>query len=196
MPIEPALPSQTIQWHADRPLQWDDFSGPIDPYSPPETVAMTAASLRWSYEYRIERDNDLCAYRISKVTSDAVFSPGDSWVKPGYKNTAVLNHEQGHFDLTQIFKRILDQRATALIDIRNSCEGNTIGEVSKFTKRDAAQRVQALFDSVWQEYLAAQAAYDEQTQHGIAIEPQKLWTERIQSGLYAGAWSAPIDTGI
>lgn len=183
--------AQEIPWSAARPLSWTDFRGAVDPRSPSDRVAITAASLRWGYKYRVERDSSYCAYRITDIHSEATFSQRDSWAKPDYRIAAVLTHEQGHFDLTQIYKRVLDERAADLIGVRNTCAGSTLEEASRSTERAAAALVQALFDGIWQQLSVTQAAYDYQTQHGIATEPQKRWTESIQRGLRTGNWEQP-----
>jgi len=180
-----------IPWSPDRPLAWGDFRGAVDPQAPPERVAMTAASLTWGYEYQIEHDGESCAYWITEIRSEAVFDQRRSWVRPTHRKPEILAHEQGHFDLTQIYKQLLDERAAELIGLRQRCEGSTIEQASSFTQRDAAESVQAVFDAIWTRYMAAQRAYDEQTAHGISAGTQRRWSEKIQSALESGAWSDP-----
>ena len=187
--LEPVASAEEIPWSADRPLSWDDFLGSVDPHAPTERIAITAASIRWGYEYRIERDGGDCAYRFTNVHSEATFGPRDSWVRPDHRNAAVLIHEQGHFDLTQIYERMFEERATTLIGVRNPCEGGTLAEASKVAAAHAAALLQTVFDGIRQRLTAAQAAYDDQTRHGIETQPQMLWTDRIQRGLQTGTWS-------
>ena len=184
---------QDIQWSAERPLSWDDFLGEADADAPTENVALTAASLRWSYEYEIERDNWSCFYQITDLHAQAIFNQGDSWVKPSYRTAAVLNHEQRHFDLTQIYKLIFDERAQNLINVRNTCEGDTIKEASEFTEGRVVVQAEALFEDVWQSYTSTQETYDDQTHHGILMETQNQWTERIHRGLRLEQWDDFID---
>ena len=106
---------------------------------------------------------------------------------------AVLNHEQGHFDLTQIYKLILDERAHHMIGVRDTCEGDTIEEASEFTNKRAAGQVETLFDDVWQQYTSTQETYDEQTRHGILMEMQNLWTDKIRRGLRLERWGDSVD---
>ena len=186
--LEPVASIEEIPWSTDRPLRWDDFLGIVDPHAPTERVAITAASIRWGYEYRIERNSGDCAYRITSIHSEATFGPRDSWVRPDYRNAAVLIHEQGHFDLTHIYERMFAERAAELIGVRNSCEGSTLKEASRFTEQRAAALVEAVFDDIWQGLTATQAAYDDQTRHGIETDSQTLWTERIRRGLQTGTW--------
>lgn len=190
VPVRPADAAPDIAWAAGRPLRWKDFAGAVDPQAPPERVALTAASIRWGYDYRLERGDGGCAYRITGARAQAVFNPADSWVKPDHRNEAVLAHEQGHFDLAQIHTLILRERLAQLVGTGGACRGNTLEQASESAKRSAAARVQRLFDEVWQRLLSAQAAYDAATRHGIAVDAQQRWTRRIRHGLERGGWDA------
>jgi hypothetical protein len=192
-PAAPAVSGGDITWDATRPLTWSDFRGRVDPSATRERVAMTAASLSWGYEYRIERDERACAYRITSVRTDAVFNQNESWVRPGHLTVAVLGHEQGHFDLTQIYKVILDARAGALVDRQRRCEGGSLDAASRFTERDAATLMRGLFDEVWEEYLATQTEYDRHTRNGTATEMQRRWTDSIRQSLRSGRWAPPAN---
>jgi hypothetical protein len=152
---------------------------------------MTAATLRWSYEYALERATDSCRYWIETITSVAVFNPADSWVKPGYLTDAILRHEQGHFDLTQIFKRELDARTASLIGTRSSCTGATLEDAVASAERGAAGRVQSVFDDVWQMYVDTQARYDGHTGHGTLAGEQDLWSQAITEALASDRWQPP-----
>lgn len=184
---------QDIQWSVERPLSWDDFLGAADADASTENVALTAASLRWSYEYNIERDNWNCSYQITDLHAQAIFNQGDSWVKPSHRTAVVLNHEQSHFDLTQIYKLIFDARAHHLINVRNTCEGDTIEEAVNFTEGSVVVQAEALFEDVWQRYRSTQETYDDQTLHGVLMETQNLWTERIRRALRLEQWDDFID---
>ncbi len=181
-------PTQDIQWSVERPISWDDFLGAVDAEASTENVALTAASLRWSYQYEIERDYWSCFYKITDLHAEAIFNQGDSWVKPGHQTAAVLNHEQGHFDLTQIYKLIFDERAQHLIDARNTCERGSIEEAVEFVEGRVVVQAEALFEDVWQSYTSTQETYDDQTNHGILMETQDLWTKRIHRGLRLERW--------
>lgn len=191
VPVAPGVSGGDIVWDAARPLTWSDFRGRVDPAATPERVAMTAASLSWGYEYRIERDERTCAYRITSVRTDAIFNQSESWVRPGHLTAAVLGHEQGHFDLTQIYKVILDARAAALVDRERRCEGESLDAASRFTERDAAALMRGLFDEVWEAYLATQADYDRHTRNGTATQVQQRWTDSIRQSLRHGRWIPP-----
>jgi len=185
-----AVAGADIRWSARRPLTWSDFRGPVDA-APGERVAMTAATLRWSYEYSLERDGNVCEYWVKTVRSEAVFNPADSWVRPGYSTDAILRHEQSHFDLTEVFKRELDARTAGLVGARSGCSGATLTQAVQSAERGAAAKVQSIFDDVWNSYVAAQSLYDSQTQHGTLGDVQAVWSRAVTDALRTGRWQAP-----
>ncbi|HSG63452.1 MAG TPA: hypothetical protein VLD39_00560 [Gammaproteobacteria bacterium] len=192
-PVVPGVRGGDIAWDANRRLSWSDFRGRVDPRATAERVAMTAASLSWGYEFQLERDEVSCGYRITRVRTEAIFNQDESWVRPGHQIASVLDHEQGHFDLTQVYKTVLDGRASHLIGRARGCEGGSLEAASRFTERDAAALMSGLFNEVWEEYLATQAAYDRHTRNGTAAETQQRWTESIARSLRSGRWLPPAD---
>ena len=185
---EPVERPGDIDWAADARLRWQDFQGPVDPSASSERVAMTAASLSWGYTYGLERGDEYCVYRIVDIDIRAIFNRKDSWAKPGHLTDRVLEHEQGHFDITQLFKLKLEESASELLSERWPCEGASIGAASNYAERGAGRIVSALGQKIWREHVAAQEAYDDQTRHGTVPDAQQAWLEAIGRGIDTGRW--------
>ncbi len=185
---EPVDRPGDIDWTADSRLRWQDFQGPVDPSSSPERVAMTAASLSWGYTYGLERGNGYCVYRIVNIDIRAIFNRKDSWVRPGHLTDRVLEHEQGHFDITHLFKLKLEELASELLSARWPCEGDSVQAASEYTEEAAGRIVSDLGQKIWAEHVAAQRAYDDQTHHGTVPDAQRAWLEAIGRGIDAGRW--------
>ncbi len=190
---EPVSRPGDLVWAADVRLRWDDFQGPVDPTAAPRRVAMTAASLSWGYGYGLERGDGRCFYRITNVDVQAIFNRQDSWARPGHRTDRVLEHEQGHFDITQLFKLKLEELTGELIGVRHACEGDSVDEASDFTEQAARRAVSGVADEIWLEHVAAQEAYDEQTHHGTVRDVQSAWLEAIERGVDEGTWRSIAD---
>ena len=182
-----------LPWAVDRPLIWDDFRGPVDSGTAPDNVASTAASLGWSYALHVEHDAEHCVYLISAVETQAVFDRARSWVRPGHATAPVLTHEQGHFDIAQIFKLEFDARARELLDSPLGCTGDSGDTAVADADAKAKATIQRLADSIWQDYLAAQELYDERTEHGLDAGEQARWTARIAAALHGEPWQVPAN---
>lgn len=190
---EPTSRSGDLEWAAQTPLRWEDFQGPVDPSAAPERVAMTAASLSWGYTYGLERGGGRCVYRITSIDVRAIFNRKDSWIRPGHLTDRVLEHEQGHFDIAQLFKLKLEELARELVSVRWPCEGESVEAASGYAERGAGRIVSDLGQRIWSEHVAAQEAYDDQTRHGTVPDVQAQWLDAIGRGIDDGRWSAIAD---
>lgn len=139
-----------IPWEFDKRLIWDDFL--CQPRMGTDAVASTSTSLGISYQLT---DGEL-KYHIT-----CYFNKGKSWglMKTDY----ILAHEQGHFDITEIFARRLNE------SLQNY-------HFNKRTfKRDIGQMYQAIVDQK-EEY---QRNYDAETDHSRNRKVQYDWLEKI-----------------
>ena len=141
-----------IPWVPDYRLTWDDFL--CAPKRNTDAVASTSTALGIAYQIR----NGKLSYQIT-----CKFSKNKSWglVKTPY----ILAHEQGHFDITEIFARKLYQ---ALKDYR----------LSRSTFQNDINRI---YETVVDSKEAFQAAYDAETDHSRNKRKQDEWLERIDN---------------
>jgi hypothetical protein len=147
--------NDVIPWETDKRLEWDDFL--CEPRSGTDAVASTSTSLGIAYQLS---DGQL-KYHIT-----CYFNKEKSW---GLMRTDyILAHEQGHFDITEIFARRLNE---ALQNYRFN---------RKTFKKDISQVYQAIV-SQKEEY---QKVYDAETDHSRNRKAQYDWLERID-GLLA-----------
>ncbi|MFC5048964.1 DUF922 domain-containing protein [Aquimarina hainanensis] len=84
-------------------LDWSDFRGEPDWNSDFDAVVITGITYQWSYgkdEGEIALD-----YKV-----DSFCYPSQSWAKIGQRTDYLLNHEQLHFDISELHARILRKR--------------------------------------------------------------------------------------
>ncbi len=90
------MKDETILWQKNRLLTWKDYKG-----KPAKRFA--AASTFYNIVKTISKTNETS----SKVTIEALFFCEKSWMKKSWVNNSVLEHEQKHFDIVEIFSRKL-----------------------------------------------------------------------------------------
>lgn len=148
-----------IEWHPDRKLTWKDFQG--KPFKTSWAAATTASGI--SYEYNgIERNGE---YDLDfKVTT--YFYPDKSWYHPKLCDAVVLNHEQLHFDISEIFARKFRERLHA-----------------KRFGRNVKAEVSALYRQVLRELDDFQELYDKQTDYSRDRKRQLEWNAKIHKAL-------------
>ncbi len=151
-----AYSQEVLAWDSAEKLTWEDFQGKVDSSSP--YSALTVSSI--IYRFRITGDGYSDSIR-------AVFYRGESWVR--IPKDGALAHEQGHFDITEIFARRLRQRLQSFIPKRGSL----------------GRQLKKLYDEVEAERVAMESLYDMETKHSAEGERQAEWLERIRKELKA-----------
>lgn len=149
----------SIVWSAGRKLTWADFKGAVPDAS--AFSAATSASINYQSAYS-------SPFAKVKFFTEAVFHCHESWVKPVFiGDTSLLRHEQGHFDLSEIYARQVRRQLAA-------------DKLSYYLVGIPAQKI---LDELSQAFDARQKQYDEETDHGRNHEKQEQWDKEIQQSL-------------
>ena len=154
---------QEFSWQKGRMLTWDDFRGPIPAAAPHNTAAATFCGIGFETNTVRTKDDDVKVYVYN------TFYKNNSWAKPQYMDDRVLAHEQGHFDLCEVYTRKLRKRLHAA--------NINVGNMKTTLK--------SIYKEVQEAYIARQEAYEHETQHGVDVEIQKEWQENIAEELAA-----------
>jgi len=144
-----------IPWEAGRKLTWDDFKAPPDKRSP--NAAETSSAIKFDYSYNAGelRFHIVCQFDKNK-----------SWVR--VRSDYILSHEQGHFDITEIFARKLNK----------SVKEYRVGKPGDLT-RD----LNHIYENAMHQLHDMQAAYDAETNFSINTPKQEEWLKKIKTRL-------------
>ncbi|TXG35634.1 DUF922 domain-containing protein [Seonamhaeicola maritimus] len=146
-----------IAWNDTYKLTWSDFKGEPDIYS--SAVATTASGI--TFGFSIKQTNGRAV--SFKTNVNAHFYPKKSWYKPDRANIHVLNHEQLHFNITELFARKFRYRISKIV-------------ISKSLKEE----LQNLHKTINKELAMMQDKYDDETNHSRSIEFQSKWEGYIK----------------
>ena len=106
------------------------------------------------------------------VDAGAFFSPSGSWVQPSAKNADLLKHEQGHYDMAELYAlRLRKAMSDAKIKCDDKAKANAVG-----------QKMVGEFQTDWQN---AERQYEEGTQYGTDLTKQSAASTRIAAELAA-----------
>ena len=145
---------ELLEWSASRKLTWNDYKASPDPNS--DAAASTTSYL--AIEYNITSSS--FGYNI-----ESRFSKTRSW---GLHKTAyILSHEQGHFDIAEIFARKLNKQMSEY----------------RFNKRTYQQDLNKIYHDILDEKEKMQNDYDKETNHSIKKEKQAEWLKKIEKML-------------
>ncbi|WP_462250002.1 DUF922 domain-containing protein [Ferruginibacter sp.] len=150
-----------IEWTASRKLTWEDFKGSPKTISNSNTAAQTFCGFGF-------QTNNVTMFNKAKIFTTTSFTTNLSWVRPDQKNRLdLLEHEQGHFDLCEVYARQL--RKTL--------------EEKKLTAFNLNTDANVIFKNVSKSYLERQELYESETQYGTDRKKQIEWTKLIASEL-------------
>jgi hypothetical protein len=150
----PAQDNSLIEWRADKKLKWNDFKADPDPSSP--NAALTTSIIRYDFAYS---DAQGFIFHIH-----CQFNKNASWGRT--KTDYILSHEQGHFDITEIYARRLNKafkEYKAGADIKKE-----VNKIYKDTMHDLGER---------------QNQYDQETNFSIKHPEQEQWLKKISEEL-------------
>lgn len=142
-----------IHWSGKR-LTWADYKGEPDKSSGAAAITSTVIGM----EYNV-RNNQMT------FTIDCKFSKKQSWGR--FKNDYILSHEQGHFDIAEIFARKLYKELSEY----------------KFKKRTFQNDIQKIYNKIMDDKEAYQNKYDNETDFSRNKKKQAEWLETISDEL-------------
>ena len=150
--------SDTLYWSKERKLTWDDFHGVPDT----TTIGMAGTSSGFWFRSFYTTDTTL------EFVVSTIFFKKHSWVKTNWDKTAyALNHEQRHFDITEVYARKLRQAFKSY----------------KLNKATVIKDCDKFYNSLRIERDKMQAVYDMETKHSLNISKQKEWDAKIDKWL-------------
>ncbi|HEY1872367.1 MAG TPA: DUF922 domain-containing protein [Chitinophagaceae bacterium] len=145
---------ESIQWSVNKKLDWSDYLAKPSPTS--DAAATTSTSIGIEYHVR----NNVFSYTVA-----CLFSKTRSWGRN--RTDYILQHEQGHFDITEIFARKLAKELAEY----------------KFDPEKYEHDVNKIYKRIMDEKEEYQNRYDTETDFSRNKEKQAEWLEKIQAEL-------------
>lgn len=145
---------ELLDWSASRKLTWADYK------SKPNTESDAAASTTTYLGIHYNISSKSFSYQI-----ESRFSKTRSWGL--HKTDYILSHEQGHFDIAEIYARILHKKMSAY----------------KFNSKTYQKDLKKIYEEVTNAKDEMQNKYDKETNHSIRKAEQAAWLEKIATML-------------
>ena len=149
-----------IPWSEDVKLKWENFKAKPPKYTYNES-AVTSSGVSSSVSA-----NDT----IIQFTVKCLFNEKESWVIRKDTSVWLLNHEQRHFDITEVYARKF-RKIILKYHFKNIKE---VGNMFNKTYRD-----------INKEMNAEQKKYDRETDHSRNADIQNEWNQQIDKQLKA-----------
>lgn len=147
-----------IIWNENYELKWQDFKGLSVQSS--NVSAISFVELR--FKYKLNKNGE----KLRKFDIMCSFSKSKSWVKD--LTNAGLDHEQGHFDIGEIWARQFKKR---------------LSEIKRNDSTVSVYKLRTLFREYSDSSKKMQEKYDEETNCSQFLSAQRLWKEKIKNEL-------------
>jgi hypothetical protein len=147
---------RALTWAQHPALGWDDFKGRAR-RNTGEPSAVTDTGFRVQLE---------CREGALDIRVEVEFYSNSSWVKAGRKSVELLRHEQGHFDITELYARRMRK---AIRNAHIGCDDDRQAEA-------AGKRIFGELDREWEK---AEKQYDLDTGDGTDPVREREAVERI-----------------
>jgi hypothetical protein len=152
--FSPTRNDSLIDWSADKKLTWDDFKQRPDASSP--NAALTSSIIKYDFGYN---NVDGLKFHIH-----CQFDKERSWGRT--KTDYILSHEQGHFDIAEIFARKLNKAFKEYTPTSN-------------IKKD----INKIYSDLMHQLQSTQEQYDKETNFSINKPQQEEWLKKIKDQL-------------
>jgi len=147
-------PKDTFCWGKEE-ISWEDYKG--IPKTNGGSDAVTASLIHMSVEYPSNLK--------PQITIETLFNRSASWVKN--RTHSLLIHEQGHFDITEIYARKLRREVLS----------------RSFNSKTFEDEIFQLHKKFCMQMDAYQDRYDAETNYSRNSEMQLKWNESIKNSM-------------
>lgn len=154
-PVVETIVVDQVTWSVNRRLSWEDFRGKPDESNPHH--ALTAANLAVNANCK----NQGFTYEVN-----CVFLPGESWTK-NKKSEQLLEHEQLHFDLTEVHARLLRR------------------DLQRLNCANLKEKLNGTVSSAFSRWKAEQDRFDTTSKHGLNAKVEQVWAANVAKRLQA-----------
>lgn len=145
---------EVLEWDPSRKLSWADYKARPNPDS--DAAASTTTYLGINYNITSRSFSYKIYSRFSKTRSWGL-----------HKTAYILSHEQGHFDIAEIFARKLHKKMSEY----------------EFNRKTYNKDLDKIYRDVTKEKEDTQNQYDKETNHSINKTEQLLWLKKIAAML-------------
>lgn len=168
-----------ILWDENRRLNWNDFQS-TNFVGPSDFTALSKIGINVTHEAELI-STEPCQFVFTSIVGRGSFHMSESWVKEIGRNEGGLRHEQGHFDIGEIFARKFNELAKEFLMNKNHTCAEINGKSAEERKKIGAyMMICDIYDTIYKKYLKMQEMYETQTDNGRSVLNQPEW-ERIIS---------------
>ena len=183
--IEAQQNDNIIFWNKSQPLNLTDFKGIVGGPNADDALAQSDIGFFPAKFNHPIVNFEPCQFAIVDYEIFAHFNKEKSWIKEKAKNkTHVLNHEQRHFDITEIYARIANEQINdEFLNKKFPCPNVNEELFESALKEESEYKILVLEHKINENYNKSQNTYEKETFWGNLLDPQIKWDKKIDECL-------------
>ena len=126
--------------------------------------------IQWNARYAISTTAGQSTAVITHVTVANMMDPSKSWVVAGHEEDSILDHEQCHFDLNEVYRRKLELSLSCV-----TATGRTPDQARAVVEAELHAAALAILSTL----DFQQRQYDQETSNGRNAAQQSMWESRV-----------------
>ena len=147
-----------IIWSDSCRLKWSDFEAKT--VSDTKIAALSSIGL----PYKFVTDGE----GVMSISINTCFIKDESWSKKEEQNKVLLQHEQLHFDIAELHRRMVVKELMK----------------TEFTKKNYEEKLDEIIERYWSEsYRQMQDKYDKETNFSRVFQAQINWNQFVSQQL-------------
>jgi len=158
--------------HQDGPLRAEEFRKPapaVRNVNGVKVSAYTTTDTKYTYSYNYETEDGRTTAKVTRVKVEARFVPEKSW-NALKGNPALLDHEQGHFDLAEIYSLKMQVELAMARNAGHSMQVTADSPQAAVSQLE--KHMKKYFDTMSADTREANIRYDRATEHGLNMRYQ------------------------
>lgn len=162
-----------IMWSAENSLSWSDFKSEANLGAYEDSHSF----IKYHYTWTVTSDNvgPKIVFFIENIQLFTQFHCVLSWVRPNQENPPLLNHEQGHFDLSELIKlQHIDELKNKFKGKFYPTRGANEEQRKQFAKEDSGKMIIKEIEKLEKILSEKRQDYDQETEYG---SNQKMQSE-------------------
>ena len=162
-----------IEWSVENSLSWSDFKAEANLGAYEDSHSF----IKYHYTWTVTSDNvgPKIVFFIENIQLFTQFHSVLSWVRPNQENASLLNHEQGHFDLSELIKlQHIDELKNKFKGKYYPTRGQNEEQRKQFAKEDSGKMIIKEIEKLEKILSEKRKDYDEETEFG---SNQKMQSE-------------------
>ena len=162
-----------IEWSVENSLSWSDFKAEANLGAYEDSRSF----IKYHYTWTVTSDNvgPKIVFFIENIQLFTQFHSVLSWVRPNQENASLLNHEQGHFDLSELIKlQHIDELKNKFKGKCYPTRGQNEEQRKQFAKEDSGKMIIKEIEKLEKILSEKRKDYDDETEFG---SNQKMQSE-------------------